>query len=93
MTIVTLSLAEAGTREVTAIMEKAATEAGVSSKKDAETKKAEAKGLIGPLADLPPHHPVEEVEAEVEAGDPVPAQNLLPATLARCTGTSQRVQR
>jgi hypothetical protein len=54
---------------------KAATEAGVSSARDAENLKAEAKDRIGPLADLPPHHPVVEVEVEVkaEAGDPAPA--------------------
>jgi hypothetical protein len=64
-------------------MEKAFTEAGVTNKKDAETKKAEEKSLIGPLAYLPPHHLVEEVEVEVdaEAGDPVPAQNFPPATV------------
>ncbi|KAK1692348.1 hypothetical protein QYE76_009045 [Lolium multiflorum] len=63
-----LSPAEAGTREATAIMEKVATEAGVSNKKGAENLKAEAKGPTAPLADLPPHHLVEEVEAEAEAG-------------------------
>ena len=78
-----LSPAEAGTREATAIMEKVATEAGVSSKKGAENLKAEAKGPTGPLADLPPHHLVEEVEAEAEAGDLAPVQNLL--AMARAT--------
>ena len=71
-----LSPVEAGTREATAIMEKVATEAGVSSKKGAENRRAEAKNPTGPLADLPPHHPVEEVEAEAEAGDLAPARSL-----------------
>ena len=62
-----------------AITGKEATEAGVSSVKDAVNPKAEAKGPTAPLADLPPHHPVEEVEAEAEAGDLAPVQNL-PAT-------------
>ena len=64
-----LSPDEAGTRETTAITEKVVTEAGVSSKKGAENRRAEAKNPTGPLADLPPHHPVEEAEAEAEAGD------------------------
>ena len=76
-----LSPDEAGTRETTAITEKVVTEAGVSSKKGAENRRAEAKNPTGPLADLPPHHPVEEVEAEAEAGDPAPAQN--PLAMAR----------
>ena len=71
-------------REVTAIRWKVVTEAGVSSRKGAENLKAEAKGPISPLVDLPPHHPVEEVEAEAEAGDLAHAQNLPPAT-ARAT--------
>ena len=75
-----LSPDEAGTRETTAITEKVVTEAGVSSKKGAEKRRAEAKNPTGPLADLPPHHPVEEVEAEAEAGDLAHAQNLPPAT-------------
>ncbi|KAK1692137.1 hypothetical protein QYE76_008834 [Lolium multiflorum] len=70
-------------RETTAITEKVVTEAGVSSKKGAENLKAEAKNPTGPLADLPPHHPVEEAEAEAEAGDPAPAQN--PLAVARAT--------
>ncbi len=45
--------------------------------KDAENLTAEAKSLIAPLADFHPHHPVEEVEAEAEAGDPAPAKNPL----------------
>ena len=61
-------------REATAIRKKVATEAGVSSVKDVANLKAEAKGPTGPLADLPPHHPVEEVEAEAVAGDLAPAQ-------------------
>jgi hypothetical protein len=48
-------------------MGKVATEAGVSSAKGVTNPKAEAKGPTGPLANLPPHHPVEEAEAE--AGD------------------------
>ena len=76
-----LSPDEAGTMETTAITEKVVTEAGVSSKKGAEKRRAEAKNPTGPLADLPPHHPVEEVEAEAEAGDPAPAQN--PLAMAR----------
>jgi hypothetical protein len=72
-----LSPVEAGTKVVTAITEKVATEAGVSNKKGAENLKAEAKGPTGPLADLPPHHLVEEVEAEAEAGDLAPVQNPL----------------
>jgi hypothetical protein len=43
-------------REAIAIMAKVATKAGVSSRKGAENLKAEGKGLIAPLADLPPHH-------------------------------------
>ncbi|KAK1632889.1 hypothetical protein QYE76_007204 [Lolium multiflorum] len=43
----------------------------------------------GPLADLPRHHPVEaEVEAEAEAGDPVPAQShpaAVPVTLGNAS--------
>ena len=69
-----LSPAEAGMREATTIMEKVATEAGVSNKKGAENLKAEAKGPTGPLANLPPRHQVEEVEAE--AGDLAPARSL-----------------
>jgi hypothetical protein len=75
------SLAEAGTTEATAIIGKAATEAGVSSATGVANPKAEAKGPTGPLANLPPHHPVEEAEAE--AGDLALTQNL-PAT-ARVT--------
>ena len=63
------SPAEAGTTEATAIIGKAATEAGVSSAMGVANPKAEAKGPTGPLANLPPHHPVEEAEAEAEAGD------------------------
>jgi hypothetical protein len=50
-------------------MGKAAIEAGASTGKDVQNPKAEARGLRGPLADLPPHHLVEEVDAEAEAGD------------------------
>ena len=71
------SPAEAGTTEATAIMGKVATEAGVSSVTDVANPKAEAKGPTGPLANLPPRHPAEEVEAEAEAGDLVPARSLL----------------
>jgi hypothetical protein len=51
-------------REATAIMAKVVTVAGVSIVKDEENLKAEAKGLTAPLADLPPHRPVGEVEAD-----------------------------
>ncbi|KAK1677142.1 hypothetical protein QYE76_037990 [Lolium multiflorum] len=51
--------------------------------KGVENLKAEAKGPTIPLADLPPHHLVEEVEAEVEAGDLAPVQN--PPATARAT--------
>jgi hypothetical protein len=56
---------------------KADIEAGVSIAKDEENQKAEARGRIGPLVDLPPHHlAVEaEVEAEAVAGDLAHAQN------------------
>ncbi|KAK1648258.1 hypothetical protein QYE76_066063 [Lolium multiflorum] len=60
------SPAEAGTTEATVTKEKVATKVGVSRRKDTGNPKAEAKYL-------PPHHPVEEVEAE--AGDPAPAQS------------------
>jgi hypothetical protein len=63
------SPAEAGTTGETAIKEKVATEAGVSIKKGAVNRKVEAKGPTCLLADPPPHHLVEEVEAEAEAGD------------------------
>jgi hypothetical protein len=54
--------------------------------KDAGNPKAEAKDPIGPLADLLPHHSVEEVEEE--SGDPTRAQN--PIAMARVMpGTSQ----
>jgi hypothetical protein len=73
---VILSPTEAEMREATAIMGKVATKAGVSSVKGAANPKAEAKGPTGPLVDLPPHHPVEEVEAEAEARDLAPVQSL-----------------
>ena len=57
------SPADTGTTEATAIMGKVATEAGVSSATGVANPKAEAKGHTGPLANLPPHHPVEEAEA------------------------------
>ena len=69
------SPAEAGTTEATAITKKVATEAEVIIKKGAVNLKVDAKGPTGPLADLPPHHLVEEVEA----GDLTPAQSLPPA--------------
>ena len=52
---VSWSPAEAGMMEATAIMGQVATEAGVSSVKDAANPKAEAKGPTGPLANLPPY--------------------------------------
>ena len=51
--------------------------------KDAADPKAEAKSPTAPLTNLPPRHPVEEVEAEAEAGDLAPVQNLL--AMARAT--------
>lgn len=68
--------AGAGTTAATATMAKTATEARASTGKGVENPKAEARGLTCPLADIPPHHLVEEVEAEAEVGDPVLAQNL-----------------
>jgi hypothetical protein len=47
--------------------------------RDTENLTVEAKGLIAPLADLHPHHLVEEVEAEAEAEGHTPAQNPLAA--------------
>jgi hypothetical protein len=76
--------AGAGTTAATATMAKAATEARASIGKGVENPKAEARGLTCPLADIPPHHLVEEVEAGAEAGDLAPAQSLPPA-MARAT--------
>jgi hypothetical protein len=42
--------------EATITMAKAAIEAGVSTARDEENLKAEARGRISPLAGLPPHH-------------------------------------
>ncbi|KAK1627792.1 hypothetical protein QYE76_002107 [Lolium multiflorum] len=80
-----LSPAEAGTREATTIMEKVATEAGVNNKKGAENLKAKAKGLISPLADLPPHHLVEEAKRRPEIS--LPLKISRPQRPARHTGT------
>ncbi|KAK1594275.1 hypothetical protein QYE76_048316 [Lolium multiflorum] len=64
--------------EATTTKRKGATEAGASRGSSAESPRAEDR-LTGPLADLPCHHPV---EAEAEAGDPVPAQSHPAAVLA-----------
>ncbi|KAK1607598.1 hypothetical protein QYE76_031271 [Lolium multiflorum] len=71
--------------EATVTMVKAATEAGVSSARDAENLTAEARDRIGALADPPPHHLAVEAEvgAKAEAADPAHAQN--PTTMARAT--------
>ncbi|KAK1631528.1 hypothetical protein QYE76_005843 [Lolium multiflorum] len=70
-----LSHAGAGTTEATTTKVKGATEAGASRGSHVVSPKAEDH-LTGPLADLPHHHQVAaEVEAEAEAGDPVPARN------------------
>ncbi|KAK1595946.1 hypothetical protein QYE76_017399 [Lolium multiflorum] len=66
-----LSHAGAGTTEATTTKRKESPKpepaAGATPRVEAEDH------LTGPLADLPRHHPVEaEVEAEAEAGDPVP---------------------
>lgn len=73
------SHAEAGTTEATDTKRKVATEVGVSRGKSVRNLKAEAGNLTGPLADLPHHHPMEEVEAEAEAGGPALAQKPLAA--------------
>ena len=85
-----LSHAGAGTTEATTTKRKGATEAGASRGSSAESPRAEDH-LTGPLADLPRHHPVEaEVEAEAEAGDPVPAQNhpVVPPVMPGIASTS-----
>ncbi|KAK1619736.1 hypothetical protein QYE76_025253 [Lolium multiflorum] len=77
-----LSHAGAGTTEATTTKRKGATEAGASRGSHATSPKAEDHPT-GPLADLPHHHQVEEeVEAEAEAGDPVPAQSHQAVPLA-----------
>jgi hypothetical protein len=71
------SLVEAGTTEATVTRVKVATEARVINTENAENLRVEAKDHIDPLADLLPHHPVAEVEAE--AGDLAPARSPLAA--------------
>jgi hypothetical protein len=77
--VATRILAGAGTTRAASAMAKAATEAGASTGKAEENRKAEARSRIDHLAGLPHHHlaVAAEVEAEATAGDLALAHNLL----------------
>ena len=81
----TRSLAGAGTTRAASAMAKAATEAGASTGKAEENRKAEARNRTDHLAGLPHHHlaVAAEVEAEATAGDLALAHN--PLATARAT--------
>ena len=84
---VTRSLA--GTTRAASAKAKAATGAGVSTRKAEEIQMAEARSQTAHLAGLPHHHlaVVAEVEAEAMAGDLALAQSLL-ATARATRGTA-----